>query len=393
MAGSFRTELTNAIRNAFCTALEIQRNYYGYVGETFKWAVTAQLAQRFFDAAYRTACNREPPPSANNNFTGGQCAVNYTLTIQFKRYNIVAGACSLGGFEASLQTAVLGPIARWEVVPESGSARLRIIHGPGGSLIRNVTTANTCNGVYQAFQNISFTSLARADGLPDNCGDPPTVTPTPTPGYNTTTTNITYTNNYNTNITVPVTLIFAKAALNLKGELNIPVRIDLGGVNLQIGGNINLNTGDISLNFGNPNYSRNGLPNPDCYEPDPTIPDPPPGVPDDVTIPPSDQSESETTKLLRGCIVTTSVIPDDISLIYQTGNPNITAPNLGYVSFAINVNGKLAWTSDIPVKNARNFIVCPWEGGAAEVRGTPRPGVSWTITPVYALIEDAVSFV
>jgi hypothetical protein len=346
-----------------------------------------------FDAAYRTACNREPPPNPNSQFTGGQCAVNYTLTIQFKRYNIVAGSCTLGGFESSLQTSVLGPIARWEVVPESGSSRLRIIHGPGGSLTRNVTTANTCNGVYQAFQNISFTSLARADGLPDNCGDPPTVTPTPTPGYNTTVTNITYTNNYNTNITLPVTLIFAKAALNIKGELNIPVRIDLGGVNLQIGGNINLNTGDITINYGNPNYSRNGLPNPDCFEPDPTIPDPPTGVPDDVPVPPSSESEPDTSRLLRGCIVTTSIIPDDISLIYQTGNPNITAPNLGYVSFAINVNGKVAWTSDIPVKNARNFIVCPWEGGAAEVRGTPRPGVTWTITPVYALIEDAVSFV
>lgn len=392
MPDSFRNELGNAIRNAFCTALEIQRNYYGYVGGTFKWAVTAQLAQKFFDAAYRIACNREPPAAPAPSFTGGQCYTSYNWVGTIRQVRISTGAVTTTVFNRS---PVPGRIGEVVVTAETDSGfpvwRSKIPSTSSTGAVTYTDLGTIRRDIYQepTWQSIS---VSRIDGLPDNCGDLPVPTPTPNPGYNTTNINVTYTNNLGVNVTVPIILIFARASLNLKGELTIPVRIDLGGVNLDIGGEINLNTGDININFGNPNYCRNGLPNPDSYEPDPTIPDNPPDVPDDVTIPPSNQSEPETTRVIRACIVTTSDVPESISLIYQTGNPNITAPNLGYVSFCINVGGKLAWTVDLPVKNQRNFIECPWDGGAVAVRGTPRPGVSWSITPVYALIEDAVEF-
>lgn len=392
MAGSFKTELVNAIRNAFCTALQTQQNYYGYVGGTFKWAVTAQLAERFFATAYRLACNREPPAAPTPSFTGGQCFTNYNWNGTIRQVRISSGAVTTTAFSRS---GVPGKIGEVVVTSETEAGfpvwRSRIPSTSSTGAVTYTDLGTIRRDIYQqpTWQSIT---VSRQDGLPDNCGNLPVPVPTPTPGYNTTTTNVTYTNNNNVDVTLSATFIFAKASLNVKGELNVPVRIDLGGVNLQIGGNINLNTGDVNLNFGNPNYSRNGLPNPDCYEPDPSIPDVPDDIPDDVTIPPTNQSQPETTRVLRACIVTASVIPPDISLIFQDGNPTITAPNLGYVSFCISVNGKKSWTSDIPVKNARNFIPCPWDGGAIEVRGTPRQGVSWLITPVYALIEDAVEF-
>lgn len=392
MAGSFKTELVNGIKNAFCTALAAQNNYYGYVGNTFKWAITAQLAQRFFDAAYRLACNREPPAAPTGSFTGGQCFVNYNWSGNQKITRRSNGVITNTTFTRSSVPGKIGEV----VVTEETDAGFPVYRSRIPRTNASGTVTYTDLGTIR--RDIYFTpewngiSVSRVDGLPDNCGNLPGPVPTPTPGYNTTTTNITYTNSSSVDVTIPVIFIFAKATLNLKGELNIPVRIDLGGVNLQIGGSINLNTGDVNLNFGNPNYSRNGLPNPDAYEPDPSLPDIPPDVPDDVAVPPTDQSEPETSRVIRACIVTASTVPDDISLIYQIGNPNITAPNLGYVSFAINAGGKVAWTSDIPVKNQRNFIECTWDGGAVAVRGTPRPGVEWTITPVYAFIEDAVSF-
>lgn len=392
MAGSFKDELVNAVRNAFCTALEIQQNYYGYIGGNFKWAVTAQLAERFFAAAYRVACNREPPAAPTASFTGGQCYTLYNWAGTLRQVRISTGAVSTIAFTRS---GVAGKIGEVVVTSETEGgfpvwrSRIPSTNASGVTTYTDLGTIRRDIYLQPTWQAIT---VSRQDGLPDNCGNLPAPTPVPNPGYNTTNVNVTYTNNNGVNVTIPAIFIFARANLNIKGELVIPVRIDLGGVNLQIGGDINLNTGDVTLNFGNPNFNRNGLPNPDGYEPEPTLPDVPDDIPDDVSVPPSNQSESETTRILRACIVTASVVPDDITVIFQTGNPNITAPNLGYVSFCISVNGKIAWTSDIPVKNARNFISCPWEGGAIAVRGTARPGVSWVITPVYALVEETVEF-
>jgi len=386
MPDNFRNELVNGIRNAFCTALEVQENYYGYLAENNRWAIGAQLGEQFFDMAYRVACNREPPPALTPPFTGGQCAVSYDVTIY---RGLFKNGQPTRGYPDFYTVRGNGPIGGLYLETLSnGDVALRITWA---STMPALGVAFTSQG--EVWEEYYISNIVRVGGGPDNCGNPPIPDPVPEPGYNNQPVTINYTNNEGNSINVPLNFIFAPVSLNLRGELTVPVRLDLGGVNLDLSGDFNLNTGDLNLNFGNPNYSRDGLPNPDGYKPDPTLPDVPDDVPDDVSIPSSDNSEGETTRILRACIVTTSIVPPNVSLIFQSGNPTITAPNLGYISFAIAVGNAIAWTSDIPVKNQRNFIVCPWEGGAVDVRGTPAPGVSWDITPVYAAVEDAIEFV
>lgn len=385
MADTFRNELLNGVRNAFCTALEIQENYYGYIAENNRWAIGAQLGEQFFDMAYRLACNREPPPPLGPPFTGGQCThLRYNVTV-YKNAVTSTGAPK-PGYPTTTVVLVYGAITGTTVTVTAGVETVFVT-----STTANVYAGNL-NTPGEHFTEHYIVSAIPQGGVPDTCGNPLIPDPVPEPGYNNQPITINYTNNEGDSVNVPLNFIFAPVSLNLHGELTVPVRLDLGGVNLEISGDFNLSTGGLNLNFGNPNYSRNGLPNPDGYKPDPSLPDVPDDVPDDVSIPSSDNSQDETTRILRACIVTTDIVPPNISLIYQGGNPTITVPNLGYVSFAISVGGGLAWTSDIPVKNQRNFIVCPWEGGAVDVRGTPAVGVDWTITPVYANVEDAIEF-
>lgn len=384
MAEPFERELFNTVRNAFCTALEAQQNYYGYVGRN-PFFITARMAEALMGAAYRTFCNREPPPPPEPSFTGGQCATMYDVTLL--KNAILGNGNPKPGYPDSITVRGMGPVEGFSITQDPGSVQVIFVNFADGD-----DYAGNLNLPDEQFVNCAITNIVRLDGLPDDCGDPPIPTPTPDPGFNEGDTNITYTNNEGVDITVPLIFIFADLNVNLKGELTVPVRIDLGGLDFKIGGELNLNNNEINLNFGNKNYNRNGLPNPDGYKPDPNLPDVPDDVPDDVYLPSPDDTDDETSRILRACIVSTNNVPDDISIIYQTGNPNITAPNLGYVSFCISVNGSLSWTSDIPVKNQRNFIVCPWEGGAVAVRGTPRPGVTWVITPVYAAVEDVIQF-
>lgn len=384
MPEPFERELFNAARNAFCNALELQQNYYGYVGRN-PFFITARMAEALMGAAYRTFCNREPPPTPEPPFTGGQCVgVTYDVDVYVDRKN--GNGSQAGGYPFTFTVRTTGRIDGVIELTSAGVKTIFITTSHGNVYVTNANTPDQYHPVYQ------IVDIRRVGGGADNCGDPPIPTPTPDPGFNDIDIDITYTNNDGIDITVPLIFIFADLNVNLRGELTVPIRIDLGGLNFKIGGELNLNNNEINLNFGNKNYNRNGLPNPDGYKPDPNLPDVPDDVPDDVYVPSPDDTDDETSRILRACIVSTNNVPDNISIIYQTGNPNITAPNLGYVSFCISVNGKLAWTSDIPVKNQRNFIVCPWEGGAIAVRGTPRPGVTWVITPVYAAVEDVIQF-
>lgn len=391
MPGTFRDELFNSVRGGFCQALQLQRNYYGWVGRN-PFFITGRLAQGFMDAAYRLMCNQEPPPPPDPDFTGGQCDnVSYDVTVT---YEVRQSGSVLDADTRLLR--VNGKVNGLRPVLDNDepgtSYQIQLLVDPannGGIDFVNVT-AGSGGGPYTSTQGID--SIVRTDGAPDTCGDPPPPIPEPEPGFNEPNVPVVYSPDFGPDITIPLVFIFAPVRVNLTGNLTVPVRINLGGINPQFNGDLNLNQGDLNLNFGNPNYNRDGLPNPDGYEAPTDTPDVPDDVPDDVPNPPPISNDDVTTRILRACIVTVTSVSPAISEIYQDDNPNIYAPNLGYVNFAVNVGGTISWTSDIPVKNRRNFISCEWEGGAVSVRGTPRPGVAWTIRPVYALVEDAVEF-
>jgi hypothetical protein len=180
-------------------------------------------------------------------------------------------------------------------------------------------------------------------------------------------------------------LAFGYATVNLDGTINIPVNARFS-LNPEFNGNFNFNfnTGDVQPDVSNPNAPvPTPCSPPSGIAPDPTIPDPPVDLPDEPPLDPPTDEPTEREKLLIGCVVTTSFIEGNESLIVQDLNPNIYAPALGYVNFLIRVGNASAWTINQFVTNERQFIPCPYDGGAVRVAGTPRYGNLFEVTPVY----------
>lgn len=392
MAGSFVDELRNAIRNAWCNALNTGYNFLDALPDPIVDSGSVPIA-RANRALYRMFCNNEPPPSPAPPFTGGQCAVLYIVKLNIHAYDNSGNDDINTSYYNPYSKTVMGPITSIKV--ESNATHRSVV-------VRAQPLPGTPDGVYSYgswnksfFSNVTVAvhSITRADGQADTCGNPPPVIEPPSPGYNNCPCNFTYTTNNNVNVSVSASLTFAPSVLNNYGDVTVPIRISLLSDNTIFGGDINLNTGDININFGNRNYPRSDREKPDSYDTPDDTPDIPPSVPDDDIIPSPDDVNPSTTRLLRACIVTvTDMSASSATTLFQDDNPDIYAPNLGYVQFLIAVGNRLAWSTDIPVKNRRHFIPCPWEGGAMQVRGTPRPGVDWTITPVYTRQENVVTF-
>lgn len=389
MGESFRDELVNGIRNGFCTILATQANYYGFIGDVFPWLPAGYTAE-LMRMAYRLACNREPPDAPTADFTGGQCFTPYTWqgTRISRRYDGLSPSDIV-----FTRGNVYGRIGAVEVFEEPGTfgndwrSRIPSTDASGVTTYTDLGTEPASTNIKTVWQNITVT---RQDGLPDNCGNPPAPTPTPEPGYNSPLIVVNYTDNSSNDVNLNTRFTFLQPIVKIDGTIRVPLRVDVGDIGVNIRGDINLNTGDININFGNQNYNPSNEPNPDAYDSPDDIPDVPPDVPTPVIPPSPNNPDPDTTTIIRACIVTVSSIGDEQSIIYQNANPDIYVPNLGFVQFLIAVNNRLAWTSDIPVKNTRNFIPCPWLGGALAVRGTPRVGVAWTISPVYDKAEVSI---
>lgn len=384
---TFYEALGNAARSGICSYLDNYGNWLGYVQRYLPNPATG-FSQAALGLGQRILCNREPPPFEGEiPFEGGQCeGVFYRWNYTIYRKNLATdvetneGTTSISGIRG--QVKKVG-------IEDPGTSVLFYAIGtnPDGSdqRINGFGSGSWSPGTYSwRWEG----EVVRIDGQPDTCGNPtPIVQPPQPPVVN---IPITYTNNEGNNVTIPVGFVYAPVNVNLNGTLSIPVRVDLGGVNFN--GDINLPDGEFNIDFGNPSYPP-GSPSPDRYDPDPDVPDIPPDVPGNDGEPPDELPEPETIRLLRACIVTVTILPDNITEVFQEDNPNVFIPRLGNVQFAIRVGNRLSWTAEIPVKNRRQFIPCPWEGGAIDVKGTPQPGVSWVITPVYAQQEQVIEFI
>jgi hypothetical protein len=264
----------------------------------------------------------------------------------------------------------------------------------GGSAETVVTFAGDSTGCPGQFRNFSITAVIPPVGVPDSCGNPvPDFPDAPEPPIPPVDVDFTYQDNDGVDVDFNAPITFAPVNIDLNGNVIIPFRIDIDPLfNIPINGTLNVNTGDIEFNFGNVNYNPSPFPQPDDFDTDDDIPDVPPSVPDDIPNPSPDNPEPETTTVIRGVIVTVTEYNSDVTIIGQESNPDIYAPNLGFVNFGITVAGSQAWSHDIPVKNFRQIIECPWLGGATSVAGTPRPGVEWTLSPVRSTQEETITF-
>lgn len=364
----------------------------------------------YWRALNRQLCNKEQP-GGDEPIEGGQCPVKYNVDVTRQESN---------SFACALQTntrrrTVFGPISDislFKVPPiQATNQTWRIeltCYGQG-----TVPTASPVKVLVAEFLNvgtncpdpkITDVQIARVDGLPDDCpGYVPG--PPPPPGWNKpVVNNFTWiTNNGDVINEGDLNLELGFAYINADFDIEIPVKIDVGGINFNA--NFNFDKGafnidfsrDITNNFGDrivrrPDGDDRELPDSDDDAPDSDddIEEDPDVIEDDESLDGDDEGES---RIIAARVVVTSVNNKSIGELVQGRNPNIGIPNYGFVQFFIPTDGdEGGWTQDIAVKNKNMFIPCPWLDGATRVRGTPRPGVSWTIGVLRSKDSNKVTY-
>lgn len=380
---NFTEALANGARSAACQLLGLPQ----YLND-----MTTRLSGGTFTPflggipnLWRNAlCDTDAPPASPAPFTGGQCpGVQYNLA-----------------FAVGFRIKATGQV----VPPENPGVRTFLGAGPirpvganeGNQFVYRNATDGQIMGAVDNQANDSFTygvfDLIRVGGGPDNCGDPPPDYPPLTPPDVTIPRDIPYTNSDGVDVTIPVVFVFARAVLDVDANVTIPFTLNFTPT-LNITGNLNVD-GTVNFNFGGgstttlPKDPRKG----DCGD----IPGSDGPVPTDPTG--SEQPaepDRDREEVIKGVLVTVTALSNErASLIVQNDNPDIYAPSLGHVQFLCRVGDtSAAWTSDQPVKNRRNLISCPWPDGAIAVRGTPQPGVTWTLTPIRGYAGVPVEYV
>lgn len=380
---NFIEALGESINRASCVVLgglAGQEELLRYVLEPLQ---TGNPGYNGLGALYAQNCDRPPPGRPDPPFTGGQCNAFYKVFYSGEYRGGAPGSANDGYIPFSSQTAfnVLGAVTGIgsQVNAQGNGARVQIF-GAGAPVNGfGFTTTNSA----PFFRNLKINSVSRESGLPDNCGDPPPIPPVLPPGGNVYNDNTTFINNEGDTITIPISVTLGYAQVNFNGQLSIPISVDFSAnPELNFEGDYNFNTGDVNINIGNPALPRpgkDGTPK-DYTSPDtPAIPD---ELPPEIPLPPY-EPQAEQYDVIRAAIVTTTVQFGLETVIFQDENPNIFAPALGHISFLIQIGDRQAWTNDIPVKNKRAFIECPWEAGAIDVKGTARPGNEISVSPVY----------
>lgn len=208
-------------------------------------------------------------------------------------------------------------------------------------------------------------------GMPDNCGDPgPEPLPDPEP-VAPELPDITYNIDGDTTITVPITAVYAPIFVDLDGSLKMPITLNVGGIDFN--GSLTL-APEFEVEF-KPTINIGG----------PGSPDDPEGIgePGGGSEPIDDLEELEST--IVGVLVYSDIDSNaGPSGIEFTNGPDIYAPRLASVTFAIKTKNSIGWTPDQDVKNLECYVPCPAPQGAIAVRVNPVPGVQSRFTAVRA---------
>lgn len=399
---SFTQALKDAARSAACSVADLSQSLFpkppGLDALGF-----AKRAFAFRDTFKRQFCNDEPPPPSPP-FNGGQCGTKYLVRIRYNATNPVTEQPVTGFYENTWWGPIGGLVVTKPSVtyaPNGSDVAIRCYgRGSDPSPLPAQVTFDVASQPWN--DTVWFIeTITRVDGQADNCGDPAPIVPPYNQNDFTIDTDITYTNNDGIDVTVPVGVVIAPVSVDANFNLNVPVKFTFSP-NFYFDPEFKFNI-DVDLNMGggddriSPPYDPSDPPyrpgpgpstDPDDYFPPVQPPEPPNDIPD----PPAPDEDEPPAPVIRAVLVTVTNISPNAkpTVIGQGANPDIYAPALGYVSFQTRLgNGSGGWTNDIPVKNRRNLIPCPWGGGALSVAGTPTLGVEWTLTPIYALPDEA----
>ena len=304
-----------------------------------------------------------PPP-----FTGGQCdGEGYRI-----QYLDPGDGTPLAGVNASGKTR--GPIAGFRTAVEGiefvGYLTSRAVVGnftcaQAGPTLGPLQERQWFRVINRGYGGGSFSIVQACGG--DACGDPPPILPPVGPVNRT--TNITYNIQEGDEITEITNWTIAPIFVDLTGNFRIPFTVDVGGV--EFNGEFQLEPNfEINFNIGGgrgPAGETDGDEQPFPEDPSDPIPEIPP-------------DEAQT---IIGVEVFSQISPgaEASSILFPTG-PNIYAPRLGSVKFAIRTPSSVVWTEDFNIKNRETYIPCPAPQGAVAVRVSPSPGVTVRFNPV-----------
>lgn len=377
----FQSDLKDGIKGGACALLSVPN----FVAD---WAEYAKVEGRFggglpgvgvgkaVSNAADYFCDRVPedrPPPPPGPRQPGQCPVLYNVTfdivchhfssfngvdsveMEYIGYYVASFAGPLGSIVATVPSNKVGGYGNDNSPPPCRATHKGEIVGLFGTGVS--WGGNKGNGNNQAVGPATITSIVRADEQPDDCGDPERR-PELTIEQRTTEINVGGDN---------ALLSIGKAVIT--GDGNVVAGLIVVGPTYEFSGQLNLTGGDVTINIGGKR--------PDTDD---------------------DDDEPEEDDENRGGIIGANVVaifdgdaennnnnntPQGITWVPQPGdNPDIYVPGLGNVSFLVVVDGKEVWSKEYPVKNKQQFI--EWDGAldAHWVAGTPRPGVSFTVTPV-----------
>lgn len=342
----------------------------------------------------------------NTPFSPGICQIAYGVTVTY-RIQTPGGSVLDGTFEA--EAVVWGPIGRASITqatqsgppvrkifsvelthygpinqPPSGPQKTRIA-GPGSAF---------------ELSEISVLNVESVPFPPGASGECPVLPPAPPyrPEDFTTDIDVTYPQPNGPIVNIPFTAIIAPFIVSNNLTLQMPITFKLNPnitnnfkADFEVDVLFDLSTGDMQYDWGDdvePPSPQPTLPpatRPPFTPGNEITPPKPPSIPDPEPLPPEDREGGE----LIGALVTTTsgTSARKVSTIFQDGNPDILVPSVGHISFAIDAgDGRFGWTTDLAVKNMRCYIPVPFGCKATDVRGTPQPGYTWVITPIYTKV-------
>lgn len=403
----FQSALGEAAKTAVCQALAGSSQFGGALVSAWQGVTGIQASPPdFAGIAKGLLCGAPSPPipeGGSDPYGGANCECDrYRISYGIKRNQ---GRSTLTG-----TIIVYGPVAAITRRFTGGGVFTGInfvCRGPDGpgclpGFVEVAGGAGSSGGDVIGYEIYAVQNLSNPG---ENCGVPPTDTPVPLPDDGITLPDVGFefapsidvqSPIVNANLSVTLFQPFVNLDLQIVVPLNLNLDLSVGSINFSVGAEVNINTGDVNFNFGGGSGSAGGgggtstRPPSDCDDKDKPVrpaPPKPPSVPDK----PEDPDIEEKT-VISGVIVTvTSVtLTNRASIIAQGENPAIYAPALGFVNFYYEIGDSAtpAWSADIPVKNLRQFIPCPYDEGAKSVAGTPNPGVTWELTPVTKVIRS-----
>lgn len=320
---TFADKLADGVRNFACI---LWNNFPDQITQN------QSLGASFARGVMTAACSTSPPPPSPP-FIGGQCdCITYTFS---HNYNLNGDP---PGTVRTFAANVWGPVEQWRAIAVAvDSVRVQVyckgVNAPrkqevcsllGWYSIFTINQPDT-QAVIDSITNVQVT---RADGQPDNCGDPVSEYPPTAPTVNDYSTTITINQDDGTSLTFPV--VYAPV------DFNFPLNFDLGGIKITFDlGGIDFNFNETN-NFGDTINLNDGqeapLPPPaddrTRYFPSPIIRQPNDQDYDTETKTENDPKEEEVGVEIEFVQVTLTTVPTNAKI--QDGD---TAPRIVYAGW------------------------------------------------------------